>query len=365
LQASNDNIINSKSIPKFDENHYRKGKILTKRQLTKQQRRRIDQNQVDANAEINAPKEIGQEKKCNEANPEKYGTVIASYGKQVDVESTDISKKEVRRCYLRANLPVIVSGDKVTWKDHGIHGVVIAQHPRLTQICRPDNRGKLRPIAANIDRIAIVIAPRPEPHSNLIDRYIVASEHQSIQPFLILNKADLIKTGNSEVLLSLVKKYKELGYDYFLVSAKSGDGIKKLETYLKKFTSVLVGQSGVGKSSLLNKLLPEIKITVGGLSESKKKGKHTTTTSRLFHLKNGGSVIDSPGIREFGLWHLDSHAIAEGFIEFSIYLGKCKFRNCNHEQDLGCALVEAVNAGKIERARFDSYLHIINSIKVE
>ena len=364
MQASNDNIINSKSIPKFDENHYRKGKILTKRQLTKQQRRRIDQNQVNANAEINALEEVDQEKKCGDVNLEKYGTVIASYGKQVDVESTNTSKKEVKRCHLRANLPVIVSGDKVTWEDRGINGIVIAQHPRVTQICRPDNRGRIRPIAANIDRIAIVIAPFPEPHSNLIDRYIVASKHQSIQPFLILNKADLIETGNSEMPLTLVQKYKELGYDYFLVSTKNGDGMNKLETYLKKFTSVLVGQSGVGKSSLLNKLLPEVKITVGDLSESKKKGKHTTTTSRLFHLKNGGSVIDSPGIREFGLWHLDSHTIAEGFIEFSIYLGKCKFRNCNHEQDLGCALVEAVDAGKIERERFDSYLHIINSIKV-
>ena len=335
---------------------------MTKRQLTKQQRRRIEQNQVDANTEIISQQEDSGEKDRDNISLEKYGVVIASYGSQVDVEATDGSGQFVRRCHLRANLPTIVSGDKITWKDHGTHGVVIAQHPRDSELCRPDNRGKLRPVAANIDRIAIIIAPYPEAHSNLIDRYLVASEHQAIQPLIVLNKADLIGKENTEYLASLAKSYNALGYDYFLVSATSGSGIKKFEAYLNNHTSVFVGQSGVGKSSLLNRLSPEINVTVGDLSKSKEKGTHTTTTSRLFHLPNGGDVIDSPGIREFGLWHLKPQSIAEGFIEFSDFLGRCKFRNCQHQHEPGCALAEAIETGKIQRKRFESYIHMVNGL---
>ena len=126
---------------------------------------------------------------------------------------------------------------------------------------------------------------------------------------------------------------------------------------------MFVGQSGVGKSSLLNRLSPEINVAVGDLSKSKEKGTHTTTTSRLFHLPGGGDVIDSPGIREFGLWHLKPDAIAEGFIEFLVYLGKCRFRNCRHQHEPDCALIKAISAGKIQRARFESYLHMVNSLK--
>jgi ribosome biogenesis GTPase len=335
---------------------------LTKRQLTKQQRRRIEQNQANAGTEINTQQEATGGK-TGDTDLERYGVVIASYGAQVDVEAIDISKKIVRRCHLRANLPTIVSGDKVTWKDSGTHGVVIAQYPRKSELCRPDNRGNLRPVAANIDRIAIVIAPYPEPHTNLIDRYLVAAEHQAIQPLIILNKADQIEQENLESLISLAKNYEKIGYDYFLVSAKDGVGMKEFEAYLRGLTSVFVGQSGVGKSSLLNRLSPEINVAVGGLSKSKEKGTHTTTTSRLFHLPSGGDVIDSPGIREFGLWYLKPDAIAEGFIEFLAYLGKCRFRNCRHQHEPDCALIEAISAGKIQRARFESYLHMVSSLK--
>jgi ribosome biogenesis GTPase len=337
---------------------------LTKRQLTKQQRLRIKKNQLNASAEIDM-QQSSIEENPEEIRLEKLGTVIASYGTQVDIEGTSSSKKILRRCHLRANLPIIVAGDKVTWIDHVDYGIVVAQHPRKTEICRPDDRGYLRAVAANINRLAIVIAPYPKPHKNLIDRYIVASENQSIKPLLIINKADLIEKEDSKVFLSLMKKYGDLSYDHFLVSAEDGRGIEKLKSYLNNFTSVFVGQSGVGKSSLLNKLIPEIRVKVGNLSESKKKGIHTTTTSQLFHLSRGGSVIDSPGIREFGLLHLEPDAIAKGFIEFLAYLGKCKYRNCSHQREIGCALAMAVKTGKIERERFNSYLHMINSIKKE
>jgi ribosome biogenesis GTPase len=244
-------------------------------------------------------------------------------------------------------------------------GVVTAQHPRHSELCRPDSRGKLRPVAANIDRIAIVVAPYPEPHANLIDRYLVAAEHQSIQPIVILHKADLIDDNNYEILTGLLDCYIKLGYDCFLTSAQSGEGIERIEDYLEGLTSVFVGQSGVGKSSLLNTLSPDINTPVGALSVSKAKGTHTTTNSQLFHLPNGGDVIDSPGIREFGLWHLAPPSIAEGFIELRPFIGQCKFRDCQHQKEPSCAFKQAVDDGNISKKRFDSYWHMINSLEQE
>lgn len=343
---------------------------MAKRHLTKQQRRRIQQNQAKARAEVNAQQDADEYLSPSNLGPEQNGRVIISYGTQVDIEpdlSTEhrSSGQSIRRCHLRANLPTIVTGDYVTWQDGDTHGVVIAQHPRRSELCRPDNRGKLRPVAANIDRIVIVIAPFPEPHANLIDRYLVATEHQSIQPAVVLNKADLIDDTNYDRLTELLDRYISLGYDCFLVSAHSGEGMEKLEDYLEELTSVFVGQSGVGKSSLLNTLSPDINTAVGALSVSKAKGTHTTTSSQLFRLPNGGDVIDSPGIREFGLWHLDPQEIAEGFIEFQPFIGQCKFRDCQHQQEPGCAFNQAVTDGKISKSRIDSYWHMVNSLDNE
>lgn len=334
---------------------------MSKRHLTKQQSRRILENQRRAQSSTDRADLSESQTTSGGLGSEQTGRITACYGKRVLVES-DEHRDEVRRCYLRANLPSIVTGDRVTWQDGESNGVVVAIHPRSSELCRPDNRGKLRPVAANVDCIAVVIAPFPEPHANLIDRYLVAAEHQRIQPVLILNKSDLIAGDQHETLLSLMNDYRKLGYYCLLVSAYTGEGIDKLTDYLSTRTSVFVGQSGVGKSSLLNRIVPDAEAAVGALSDAVK-GTHTTTTAQLFHLPSGGEVIDSPGIREFGLWHLEPDAIAEGFVEFRAFLGHCKFRDCRHQGEPGCALRQAIDSGKISKARFSSYQHILQSLE--
>lgn len=200
--------------------------------------------------------------------PEQTGLVIAHFGVQVEVEALEGELAgQVFRCHLRANLPALVTGDKVVWRagNQGI-GVIVAQLPRSTELRRPDSRGQLKPVAANVDMIVIVFAPLPEPHANLIDRYLVAAEHAGIRPLLLLNKFDLIDEQNAPALNALLAVYRTLGYPVLEVSAHHGNGMEQLQQQLDGRISVFVGQSGVGKSSLVNSLLPEVETRVGPLS---------------------------------------------------------------------------------------------------
>jgi ribosome biogenesis GTPase len=155
--------------------------------------------------------------------------------------------------------------------------------------------------------------------------------------------------------------YPTLGYRVLEVSSQSGS-LKELQQALQSRISVFVGQSGVGKSSLVNTLLPEAALRVGELSALRQKGTHTTTTAQLFHLPGGGSLIDSPGIREFGLWHMQREQVEQGFREFRALLGHCRFRDCSHKHEPGCAILDAAAQGTISAARLDSYRHIVESL---
>jgi len=335
---------------------------LSKRHLTKQQQRRIERNQAKAQDAVEQRQ--SEDTSADELGPDQNGRVVACFGKKVDVESDLDNESLTKRCHLRANLPSIVTGDRVIWQEGDPQGIVVAVKPRSSELCRPDNRGRLRPVAANIDCIVIVIAPIPEPHRNLVDRYLVAAEHQGITPILVLNKSDLMDDDNRDTLLDMLTSYSALGYDCLQVSAYSGDGMGLLTDRLDRITSVFVGQSGVGKSSLLNTLAPGTDTAVGALSEAITKGTHTTTTARLFHLPNGGEVIDSPGIREFGLWHLDPADVVNGFVEFRPLLGCCKFRDCQHMgNEPGCAIEEALTRGELTRERVNSFRHIVQSLE--
>jgi len=241
--------------------------------------------------------------------------------------------------------------------------VVVAQRERHSVLSRPDPYGKLKPIAANIDQILLVIAPFPEPHANLIDRYLVAAEVVGIEPVILLNKMDLLTAdpARQTAMDELLAIYPTLGYRVLRTSIKDS-GLAELHSALRERTSVFVGQSGVGKSSLVNVLLPDADIRVGALSETTQKGTHTTTTAQLLHLNCGGTLIDSPGIREFGLWHMSKGQVEQGFREFRPLLGTCKFRDCQHEHEPGCAILDAVQSGAISATRLDSYRRIVASL---
>ena len=209
-----------------------------------------------------------------------------------------------------------------------------------------------------------MIAPEPQPHANLIDRYLVAAESVGIEPLILLNKTDLLTDDNRGQIDELLSIYPQLGYQVLEASTKSLDGLAALKAILTDRISVFVGQSGVGKSSLINALLPGVDLKVGELSKGLAKGTHTTTTAKLFHFPAGGDLIDSPGIREFGLWHMDREQVAEGFREFADHLGHCKFRNCQHHNEPGCALLQAVADGRISSRRMASFEAIAQSLEM-
>lgn len=294
------------------------------------------------------------------------GLVITRFGKVADVENAN---GEIFRCNIRRTLPPVVTGDRVIWRPSLLadaNGIIEALHERRSSLKRPDYYDGLKLIAANIDLIVIVSALKPDLSLNIIDRYLIACEQVGIKALLLLNKTDLIENdAQREELERVTTLYQDLGYDFLWVSTQDKSTIDTLKKYLKDKVSIFVGQSGVGKSSLMNQLLPNNyhSIDTNVISNRSGLGQHTTTASRLYHLADGGDVIDSPGVREFGLWHLSPDEVTNGFVEFHAFLGHCKFRDCLHrEQDKGCALQEAVNNGQISAERFHNYQRILESV---
>ncbi|MDG2046165.1 MAG: small ribosomal subunit biogenesis GTPase RsgA [Halioglobus sp.] len=335
---------------------------MSKRKLSRQQAWRIEKIQ-DERAKRSARRDTDAREALTggELGPEQEGLVVAHYGTQVAVES---APGESQRCHLRANLQGLVTGDRVVWCNGDPMGVVVAQHERHSVLSRPDPYGRLKPVAANIDQIVLVVAPAPQPYANLIDRYLVAAEAVGIEPVILLNKMDLLDSDPDlkQSLAELLAIYPSLGYRVLRTSIEDSE-LTELHSALRERTSVFVGQSGVGKSSLVNVLLPDADIRVGALSEATQKGTHTTTTAQLLHLTCGGTLIDSPGIREFGLWHMSKEQVEQGFREFLPLLGNCKFRDCQHDHEPGCAILKAAESGAISARRLTSYRSIVTSLE--
>lgn len=295
---------------------------------------------------------------------EQLGTVISRYGQHADIETQD---GKITRCNMRRTIGSLVCGDKVVVRLNKdtqavVAGVIEAVHPRKSSLSRPDLYDGVKIIAANIDQILIVSSVLPSFTTQIIDRYLVASEDTEIPPIIVLNKVDLLDNDSRPEIEAALQRYRDIGYPVYQVSSKSGEGIEELKALLKDKVSVFAGQSGVGKSSLINALMPDADLQTGAISDNSGLGQHTTTTAKLLHFPSGGDLIDSPGVREFALWHLPADRVSWCFVEFRDYLGGCKFRDCKHGDDPGCALREAVEAGKIAQDRFQNYHRIIASL---
>lgn len=330
---------------------------MSKRKLTQNQQRRIKSNH---HKKISKPELEWQDDMLGEVQ---QGVVITRHAKHADVET---AQGEIYRCNLRRTLKNVVVGDQVSWRLgseqlQGISGVIEAIYPRKNELSRPDYYDGIKVMASNIDQIIIVSAVLPTLSLNIIDRYLVICEMAKIPALIVLNKIDLLSPEERIEVQKQLALYESIGYETLCLSADTGENMDKLDQYLAKGTSIFVGQSGVGKSSLINQLLPEVKAQTGAVSDVSGLGQHTTTASRLYHLPQGGNLIDSPGIREFGLWHLEPEQITQGYREFQTVLGTCKFRDCKHKTDPGCALREAVEEGKISPIRFENYHRLIES----
>ncbi|MGD9021380.1 MAG: ribosome small subunit-dependent GTPase A, partial [Lysobacterales bacterium] len=205
--------------------------------------------------------------------------------------------------------------------------------------------------------------PRPLPSRDLLERYLLAVHSLGLQPVIVLNKVDLEIPGDASAagveVMSHMPDYEQLGYTVFHTSCKGAPGIADLHPVLKDRTSICVGQSGVGKSSLINRLLPDLDIQTGALSDTTGKGTHTTTTTMMYRLPGGGFLVDSPGVWEYGIWKLEPEALAAGFVEFAPWLGQCRFNDCRHATEPDCAIKQAVADGHILEWRYQSYLRLL------
>ena len=288
------------------------------------------------------------------------GLVIVNYGKSLLVED---AAGALNRCVARRSLGAIVCGDRVSWQSSGeLEGVITAMAPRRNILTRADGADRQRPLAANIDQIIIVAAPEPAPEPFLIDKYTVAAELAETKPVLVINKADLLDAAARSELKSTLADYVNAGYPVIYTSARENTGLEQLADRLTGKASILVGQSGVGKSSLIKRLLPELDIAIGRLSAASGQGRHTTTTTTLYHLPHGGDLIDSPGVRDFRLGQVDADALAAGFREFCPHLGHCRFNNCRHVSEPDCAIIAAATQGEISARRLDSYRRLLETV---
>ena len=281
------------------------------------------------------------------------GRVVAAYGRRVIVAADD----QRHDALIKGRRLRPVCGDRVTWRlQPDDTAVVTGIQPRTTQLVRPDMRGRSEVLAANVTQLAVVIAPRPAADAFLVDRYLVAARLMGAEGLLVVNKADL---GEPAIDTS---EFANVGYRVIRTSAHEGLGLEQLTAALREHTSILVGQSGVGKSSLLNALIPGLDARTRSVSAASGEGRHTTTASVLHALPDGGEVIDSPGVRDYAPPPIEARELARGFVEFAEPAQHCRFADCRHLAEPGCAVKEAVASGKISRRRYNSYRHLIDRL---
>lgn len=327
---------------------------MSKKELNRRQRWRIEKIQQER---IRRSKTREDRLEQSTQEQEEPGFIISHFGQTLDVEAED---GVIHRCFARSNIGDLVTGDRVAFCRGEPNGVITARLDRLSLLQRPDKHKVKKPIAANIDQVFVVVAVEPEPILHRLDRTLISAEVQGLKAVIVLNKMDLLADKNRDFIDAFKKLYSGIGYEFIETSTKTEQGLDPLIARVKNKTSIFVGPSGIGKSSLINTLFGNEIARVGEISAANMKGKHTTTTARWYHYQEGGALIDSPGIREFGLWHLSAEEIFAGFIEFQTISGHCQFRNCSHDDKAqNCAIQKALVDGVISKERLSSYFRMI------
>ncbi len=301
------------------------------------------------------------------------GVVIRSTGSWYDVRAGDRTvpskvRGKFRLMHDDATNPIAV-GDRVTVRmNPDDTGLITEIHDRKNQLSRRAagrRVGQEQVIVANVDFVWIIQSVRlPRPNPGFIDRVLVMAEAHEIEAGIVLNKIDLIRTKDKPFVTDLCALYADLGYPVLQTSAKTGEGIERLRDCLTGRTSVLMGPSGVGKSSLLNRIEPGLDLTTREVSEKTQKGRHTTTYASLYPLSDGGFIVDTPGIREYGVINIEPWELSHFFVEFKPHLEKCRFPTCTHDHEPECGVKEAVEKGLIREERYSSYLNILDSIRL-
>jgi len=292
------------------------------------------------------------------------GRVIRVHGLESIVELSDGS---LLRCAVRRVLKnlsttqrhVVVTGDSIRVEQHGVNqGWIVRIEPRASELCRT-SKNRRHVIASNIDQIMVVTsAAEPSIKPNLIDRILATAEQNGIEAGICINKCDLIAP---EKLQPLIGSYAQMGYRVFMLSASEGWGIEPLKNWIRNKSSAVIGQSGVGKSSLLNCLIPGLSQRVQAVSNENQKGKHTTTTAEWFRIDAQTSIIDTPGVRQFQLWDIVPAELTGLFRDLRPFASHCRYPDCSHHHEDTCAVKDAVADGRLDPRRYDSYLQILDA----
>jgi ribosome biogenesis GTPase len=349
---------------------------MAKRRLSKQQQRRIATSQKQRIQDQRLLKNRGDEQDLElDESSSQTAIVVSHHGRELVAETED---RDRLKCRIRQNLGDIACGDRVLIQSiiqrddtppanmigESSH-VVIAIQERDNLLTKTGFGGSIKAVAANIGQLVIVAAVQPKPNPYLIDRYLAAAENLPAKSVIVINKADQIGDDADE-FHALADSYTDIGYPVIFTSVKLDKGIAELSKQLQHTTSILVGLSGVGKSSIVKKILPDETIRIGDTSTATGEGKHTTTVSALYHLdgteENDGIIIDSPGVRDFTPTFENIDQVTLGFRDIREFAGHCRFSNCSHHHEPGCALIDAVRDGSISKRRLDNYLRLLDEV---
>jgi ribosome biogenesis GTPase / thiamine phosphate phosphatase len=328
---------------------------VAKRRLTQHQKRNIHKKQKQHIA-------VATQLDTPDNTPQQLGRVVANYGNSLIV---DDGQKNWIPCTARRHLGSLLAGDTVSWQlSEGTdtpQGVVTAVVDRKSILSRLNGFGQRKDVAANIDQLIIVTAPLPLIQPLLLDQYLVVAEQMGLRIQIILNKTDLLSPDTT--IESYLDYYANIGYAVHHTSITTQQGIEELDKILQHNTSIFSGQSGVGKSSLINQLIPDLALRTGQLSELSQLGQHTTSTTTLYPLHGNGYLIDSPGVRNFNTKADSLESISQGFREFRPFLGQCRFHNCQHRTEPGCLIQQEVNAGRIAQHRLQHFHSMTENLR--